>query len=104
MKKNRKKAVIILLFIAGFFSLSLLGITQSDSLEKTVEKVAVDQVVQQADEKAITDQQALETDKSNILDMNRKSGFQPDEPVQRIDGNGGASVDRFLIQFQQACH
>jgi len=77
MKKNRKKAVIILLFMAGFFSLSLLGITQSDSLEQPVEQVAVDRVVQQADEKAIIDQQAIDTNKSNILDMNRKSGFSP---------------------------
>ena len=80
MKKNRKKAVIILLFIAGFFSLSLLGITRSDSLEKPADQnveVAVDQVVQQADEKAIIDQQAIDANKSNILDMNRKSGFSP---------------------------
>ncbi len=82
MKRNKKKGVIILLFIAGFFSLSLIGITQAnndsiDSATNDTTIIQVDELVHQNDTKAIDDAQKIKADKSNILNMGQKSGFKP---------------------------
>ena len=94
MKRNKKKGFIILLFIAGFFSLSMIGLTQGekDSLNATPEDtiiIQVDEVVKQADEVAIKDMQEVKADKSNILDMGQKSGF---DPINLLRGLMGMAV------------
>jgi len=81
---KKKKSILILLFIAGFFSLSLIGITQNtqDTVPKT-DSVAVSEVapvstdVNRAEDAALNDQQAFNAKKGNILDMKRSSGFKP---------------------------
>ena len=84
LKKNKKRNVLILLFIAGFFSLSMLGITQNEQDTQqgndsvTVEQsVPMDGDIQQAENTAVNDQQKFNESKGNILDMKRKSGFRP---------------------------
>jgi CNT family concentrative nucleoside transporter len=81
---KKKKSILILLFIAGFFSLSLIGITQNtqDTVPKT-DSVAVSEAapvstdVNRAEDAALNDQQAFNAKKGNILDMKRSSGFKP---------------------------
>jgi len=76
--------LLILLFFAGFFSLSLIGLTQNGQGEQpiadsgNVEQVApMDSDIQQADNTAVNDQQKFNAKKGNILEMKRKSGFRP---------------------------
>jgi CNT family concentrative nucleoside transporter len=82
MKKHNKKGIIILLFIAGFFSLSLIGLTQSeDDLSQVAHNdtsvIQLDETIHQVDQEAEGDLEEINADKSNILDLGEKSGFKP---------------------------
>jgi CNT family concentrative nucleoside transporter len=96
---KKQRNFIILLIIAGFFSLSLLGVTQyEDNTEVLVTNDTVEQVEQaiaQSDDEAYIDQQKINTDKANILDMNRKVNF---DLVNILRGLLGMAV-LILISF-----
>ena len=77
IKKHRK--LLILLFIAGFFSFAILGFTeagsQADTIQTVTETTSLEENVSAVS--ALEDAEAGdENEKLNILEMKRRSGFE----------------------------
>ncbi len=77
--KNKKK-YLLLFFVLGFLSLSVIGYTQKDTLENdarnnTEASIEIDHSVEQVVEQADKDAEEMKTDKSVLLQMNKKEGF-----------------------------
>lgn len=77
--KIKKRNYLILLFIAGFFSLSFLGLStpQSDSVSQA-DQLAVpmlDTLVNQANIAGVADMQDTQTNKNTLLEIKRSKGF-----------------------------
>jgi len=79
--KRKKKMIIILLFLAGFFSLSIIGLTQNqqDSINKDAVKIEkqTDSLTLPIQNESVSSQQNFNATKGNILNMERKKGFRP---------------------------
>ena len=79
-KIKRKPLFLILLFVAGFFSLALLGYSQiaNDSITE-FSTVDTSQLVTEANDLVLlnTSDDVEKNEKLNILEMNRDTGFKP---------------------------
>lgn len=70
---------MILLFIAGFFSLSIFGFSQINESDEndSIQITNIDSTVRQSDQKASSDMNDLTESRANLLDMQREGGFKP---------------------------
>lgn len=87
--KIKNKNYLILLFIAGFFSLSLLGLstTTGGSTPQSPHAASViDSIVSQADSIGSANIQAASSAKNNLLDLERSQGFDAITVVRGIFG------------------
>lgn len=77
--KNKRRNVLILLFIAGFFSLSIFGFSQINESDEndSIQITNIDSTVRQSDQKASSDMNDLTESRANLLDMQREGGFKP---------------------------
>ncbi len=76
MKRNY---ILILLFIAGFFSLAIIGFGSKDALSQSNKETLAtsETVVAQTGKDLIDEQDQTNEGKKNILEMKRSSGFRP---------------------------
>lgn len=84
---KKKRNLIILLFIAGFFSLAILGFAGKQSEDSiTVNKDNVEEVINKDFETPPQINDIEDNKKDNILDLKRQSGFRPMSIIRGIFG------------------
>lgn len=78
-KKLKKRHYLILLFIAGFFSLAILGsATKAEQQQTITDTAAIAEGDSEMSDAELQPEQKRKIEaKKNILDMNRRSGFRP---------------------------
>lgn len=80
MIKTKRKS-LILLFLAGFFSLTVLGFTQIGNNPEEKQLSGDSTSIEQVEEKVIVEvnkeEGQINSEKTNILELKRQSGFRP---------------------------
>ncbi|MBC8319268.1 MAG: Na+ dependent nucleoside transporter [Bacteroidetes bacterium] len=84
---KKKRNIIILFFLTGFFSLTVLGFVgkqvEDSAKNNTVE---VEKIINQEFDTILTHESDSSADKGNILQLKRKSGFKPMSIIRGIFG------------------
>lgn len=84
---KKKRNLLILFFIAGFFSLTVFGfVGKQDEDSVTNNTNNTEEVINQEFEGSLDDQSVNNNKKDNILELKRKSGFSPMSIIRGIFG------------------